>query len=73
MSRYSEIRKACNEFNLTLRKNSKGAEAKYIFEKEPIKVGGNPTDIENKCLLTQEQHIKMVNWWNERIWEMRNR
>ena len=72
MSRYSEIREACNEFNLSLRKSSQGTEGKYIFEREPIKLGGAPTDIGNKCLLSQEQHIKIVNWWNEKIWEMRN-
>ena len=72
MSKYSEIRKICNEFNLSLRKNSQESKGKYIFEREPIKVGGDPIDIKNKCFLSQEQHITIVNWWNEKIWEMRN-
>ena len=73
MCKYSELRRRCNEFNLTLRKQNPESSGKYIFEKEPIKVGGAPDDIDNKCLLSQEQHIRMVNWWNKTIWEARDR
>ena len=72
MGKYSELRGACREFDLMLRKHNPGSGRKYIFEKKPIKVGGDPEDINNKCLLSQEQHIRMVNWWNQVIWEVRN-
>jgi hypothetical protein len=35
-----------------------------IVEVKPIIFGGSPTDPVNKTLLTREQHIKYVTYWN---------
>ena len=37
---------------------------KEIVEIKPIILGGSPTDPANKTLLTREQHIQMVRYWN---------
>jgi hypothetical protein len=61
MARYSDIRKA-NEERLA------GME---IFDITPIILGGNPTDPENKTVLTRRQHIEAVRYWNKIIKELR--
>lgn len=38
-----------------------------IFEVTPIKLGGSPTDSENKIALPREQHVEAVNYWNRVI------
>jgi hypothetical protein len=50
--------------------NSAGRE---IFEIHPIILGGNPTDPSNKVLLTREEHIKAVRYWNDIIRNLRNK
>jgi hypothetical protein len=50
--------------------NSTGKE---IFEIHPIILGGNPTDPANKALLTREEHIKAVRYWNDIIRNLRNK
>ncbi len=42
---------------------------KEIFEIQPVLLGGSPTDLKNKALLTREQHIEAVNYWNKLIRE----
>jgi hypothetical protein len=32
-------------------------------------LGGSPSDLKNKALLTREQHIEAVNFWNKFIKE----
>lgn len=44
---------------------------KEIFEIHPIILGGSPTDPKNKIILTREQHIQAVNYWNRVITEIR--
>jgi len=48
--------------------NSSGKE---VFEIHPVMLGGNPTDPKNKTLLTREQHIEAVTYWNREIKRMR--
>lgn len=45
---------------------------KEIFEIHPIMLGGNPTDPKNKTLLTRDQHIEAVVYWNREIKRMRS-
>lgn len=47
-------------------------QGKEIFEITPIKLGGSPVDPANKVVLTREQHIDAVNYWNKLIKEMRS-
>ncbi|QDU90911.1 hypothetical protein Pla175_43240 [Pirellulimonas nuda] len=44
-----------------------------VFEITPIIVGGDPTDPKNKTLLTREQHIEAVRYWNGVIADLRKR
>lgn len=48
--------------------NSKGME---IFEITPILLGGDPIDPKNKVLLTRQQHIQAVQYWNKIVREFR--
>ena len=45
---------------------------KEIFEIKPIIIGGSPTDSANKMVLSREQHIKVVVYWNRIIKEIRD-
>ncbi len=40
------------------------AAGKEIFEIKPVMLGGSATDPANKTLLTREQHIDAVRYWN---------
>lgn len=44
---------------------------KEIFEIQPVILGGSPTDPSNKTVLTREQHIKAVVYWNREIRRLR--
>jgi hypothetical protein len=46
---------------------------KEIFEITPIRLGGSPTDLKNKTVLTREQHVQAVNYWNSVINEQREK
>jgi hypothetical protein len=45
---------------------------KEVFEVHPIILGGNPTDPANKTVLTREQHINAVVYWNREIRRLKN-
>ena len=44
---------------------------KEIFEIHPVILGGSPTEVSNKAVLTREQHIKAVTHWNSEIRRLR--
>jgi hypothetical protein len=44
---------------------------KEVFEITPVILGGSPTDPKNKILLTREEHIKSVIFWNKTIAKLR--
>ncbi len=44
---------------------------KEIFEVKPIILGGSPTDPANKVVLSREEHIKVVRYWNSVIRRLR--
>jgi len=46
-------------------------QGKEIFEITPVILGGNPTDPANKTLLSREDHIKAVIYWNKIIADLR--
>jgi hypothetical protein len=50
------------------RKNLAGNE---IYEIKPVILGGSPTDPANKALLTRQQHIEAVRYWNKVIRDLR--
>ncbi|OPZ92144.1 MAG: hypothetical protein BWY74_01737 [Firmicutes bacterium ADurb.Bin419] len=70
---YYEAKKNCNIVNRQLRKNDPTIKGLQIHEIEPIKLGGNPTDISNKAFLPREKHAKVVVWWNKKIREVRKK
>ena len=49
------------------RENSSQFAGKEIFEIKPIILGGSPIDPANKTVLTREQHIQAVRYWNKII------
>ena len=44
-----------------------------IFEITPVVLGGSPTDPANKTLLTRQDHIKAVVYWNRVIRDLRKK
>ncbi|WP_162838929.1 hypothetical protein [Pseudobacteroides cellulosolvens] len=42
-----------------------------IHEIHPILFGCDPTDPENKTLLTRKQHAEVVTWWNRKLKELK--
>jgi hypothetical protein len=40
---------------------------KEIHEIKPVILGGSPTDPANKTILTREQHMEVVRYWNKII------
>lgn len=46
---------------------------KEIFEIQPVILNGSPTDPENKALLTREQHMQAVRYWNKIVSDLRRR
>jgi hypothetical protein len=45
---------------------------KEIFEIKPIILGGSPTDSANKIILTRDEHIEAVKYWNKLIMELKS-
>jgi hypothetical protein len=43
---------------------------KEVFEITPIILGGSPTDPVNKSLLTREQHVQAVVYWNRVVHDL---
>lgn len=46
---------------------------KEIFEISPVILGGSPTDPANKIVLTKNEHIQAVVYWNGVVAQLRNR
>lgn len=44
---------------------------KEIMDIHPVLLGGSPTDPANKTVVTREQHIQAVRYWNEQIKKLR--
>jgi len=44
---------------------------KEVFEIQPVILGGSPTDPANKTILTRQQHIEAVRYWNKVIRDLR--
>jgi hypothetical protein len=44
---------------------------KEVFEIQPIIVGEHPTDPSNKTILTRQQHIQAVTYWNRELQRIR--
>ena len=51
--------------------NRREAIAMELFDITPVILGGNSTDPANKILLTREQHIQAVRYWNRIIRDLR--
>ena len=60
-----------NESNRQRRLSAAGSQGKEIFQIKPVVLGGSPTDPENKTLLSREDHIKAVVYWNKVIANLR--
>lgn len=60
-----------NESNRQRRLATPGGQRKEIFEITPVILGGSPTDPANKALLSREDHIKAVTYWNKVVADVR--
>jgi hypothetical protein len=45
----------------------KDSVGKEIFEIHPVILGGDPSDFANKIILSREEHIQAVGYWNKVI------
>jgi hypothetical protein len=85
MSRADEFRAAGSFTELLMRMREKMAHSserpprskpalrgKEIFEIKPIILGGSATDLENKVVLTRDQHMEAVRYWNKVVSDLRN-
>lgn len=62
---YNASRKLANSTNAAIRRlNPAMYEGLQIHEIKPVKFGGSPTSLSNKIALSQEEHIKITNYWN---------
>lgn len=61
MARYTDLRLSDGE----------RLAGKEIFEKKPVMLGGSPTDPGNKTVLTRQEHIEAVRYWNKVITDLR--
>ena len=43
-----------------------------LVEITPVIVGGDPSDPQNKTMVTRQQHFEMVRYWNRVISDLRN-
>lgn len=59
------------KLDANFRRSTSGTEGMEIFEITPIILGGDPTNLANKTLLTREQHIEAVRYWNKIISDMK--
>ena len=48
-----------------------GLRGKQLFHITPVILGGSPTDPANKVVLTIEEHIQFVRFWNKTIAKLR--
>ncbi len=46
---------------------------KEVFEIHPVILGGSANDLANKTILTRQQHIEAVRYWNKVIRDLRNK
>jgi len=43
-----------------------------LVEITPVIVGGDPSDSQNKIMVTRQQHFEMVRYWNRVISDLRS-
>ncbi len=55
------------------RNRAQDCAGKEIFEIQPVILGGNPTDPANKAILTRQQHIEAVRYWNKVVRDLRSK
>jgi len=46
---------------------------KNLYHIKPIIFGGDPTDPRNVVFLERDKHVEMVNYWNKKIKEIKDR
>jgi hypothetical protein len=61
------------ESNRQRRLIGQSSRGKEIFEITPVILGGSPTDPANKALLSREEHIRAVAYWNRIVMELREK
>ncbi|WP_426303947.1 hypothetical protein ACN9MJ_13085 [Acidovorax facilis] len=57
--------------HVSIRRSNPKLVGMEIFEIKPILLGGDPVDPQNKTMLTRQQHIEAVRYWNNMIRKIR--
>lgn len=73
LSTYLNWPLSCMQNQNTYSRQHGDTRGKEIFETHPVILGGSPTDAANKAILTREEHIEAVRYWNKMIKELRNK
>ena len=55
------------------KQNKQNLVGKEIYEIKPVILGGSPTDPANKAIITRQQHIEAVRYWNAIIRDLRKK
>lgn len=61
---YEKARGLADQANRDLHKENPALKGLDIHEVHPVKLGGSPTDLDNKILLTPQEHARYTVWWN---------
>jgi toxin YxiD len=61
---YIISRKQADRINAKLRKQNSKLDGMQVHEINPVKFGGNPIDINNKIIMTTNEHILFTVFWN---------
>jgi len=62
-SEYKEARDAANKANRAIHASDPSLKGLQMHEIQPVKFGGNPTDVANKIPLTPAEHMEATTWW----------
>lgn len=61
---YKDARAAADSANRALHAADPSLKGLDIHEVQPVKFGGNPTDVANKIAIPREMHSPVSNWWS---------
>ena len=64
---YERARDSAHQTNRALHRNNPARHGLEVHEVHPVKLGGSPTDLDNKIFLTPQEHARYTTWWNNVI------
>ena len=70
---YTDARNLANKTNANIHRNRPDLKGTQIHEMHPVKLGGSPTDIDNKIALSPKEHAKYTAFWNKVLREQKGK